>query len=88
MTIVTLKAAVCRNAYQENEPVHRDSKCSVRRDMGGSVSDGFRADPLKRDVWDKAGDGGGRRSDGSGCGDGRKMRNRGLDWTRLESLLL
>ena len=32
--MVTLEAAVCRNAYQENEPVRPDDKNAFRRELG------------------------------------------------------
>jgi len=32
--VVTLKVAVYRNAYQENEPVRPDDKSAVRREVG------------------------------------------------------
>lgn len=34
--MVTLKTAVYRNAYQENEPVRPDDKSAVRREGKGS----------------------------------------------------
>ena len=34
VTMVTLEAAVYRNAYQENEPVRPDDKNAVRRELG------------------------------------------------------
>jgi len=34
VTMVALKAAVCRNAYQENEPVRPDDRKAFRREVG------------------------------------------------------
>ena len=37
----TLKAAGCRNVYQENEPVRPDDTSVVRREVGCNVNGGL-----------------------------------------------
>jgi len=40
VTMVTLKAAVCHNAYQENEPVRPDDRNAFRREVGTRYTEG------------------------------------------------